>query len=55
MDYIYILLVMMTPLVSLPNCRISFRKGLYSFPGLLNIHYFLDSYIDFAMSGEVVV
>lgn len=46
---------MMTPLVSLPNCRISFRKGLFSFPALINTHCFLDSYIDFAMSGEVVV
>lgn len=30
MNYIYILLVMMTPLVSLPNWWISFRKGIFS-------------------------
>lgn len=30
MHYIHILLVLMTPLVSLPNCRISFRKGYFS-------------------------
>lgn len=42
MDYIYILLIMMTFLVSLPICRTSFRKGLFSFPHLINTHYFLD-------------
>ena len=42
-------------LVYLPNCRISFRKGLFSFPTLINTHCFLDSYTDFAMSGKVVV
>ncbi len=32
MHYIDILLVMLTLLVSLPNCRISFRKGHFSEP-----------------------
>lgn len=30
-------------------------EGAFFFPCLINTHYFLNSYTDFAMSGEVVV
>nr|DAW22336.1 MAG TPA: hypothetical protein [Caudoviricetes sp.] len=46
MHYIHILLVLLTLLVSLPNCRISFRKGYFfkaskatSRSGLPGIHF----------------